>query len=207
MENINLLPADLAPPGFSPEAVSVIRRAALVLGLILFVLLFIGIILRFEVNRKNKILSDIMGKIKESDLLAENIEDLRARAGILQDELNNIKGYLYGGLVWSRKLRELSLVMPDEVWLGQLSFKMVFDDRAGAGGQFLNLKGALVPLKGESPIDTLSAFVNKLKQDTGFFEDFSELLITDIRMSEKNKVDTMNFEIRLTIKNKKLTGV
>lgn len=189
MQKVNLLPADLAPTGLSSELIRVIRKTALALGCLLALFLLIFFLARFELIRKNNILSAVMEKVKESDLLAENMEDLRKRRSGLVQELRDLDVYLSGGLIWSKKLRQLSAVMPEEVSLSRISF--VRNDTGTAGKELLNIKGGLLPLADTPPINTLSSFINKLKQNKDFFPDFVDLLVTEIKKVEKSKVDVI----------------
>jgi Tfp pilus assembly protein PilN len=195
MQKINLLPKDLAPPGLSEELVSSIRKVAIILGAGVIILVLLGGILRIELARKNKILSKIMTRVKESDLLAENIEDLKRREESLKEELDNIEVYLDRGLIWSNKLIQISNIIPEEVWLTRISFKREKDKKEN-----LNIQGALVPLADTPAINVLSAFMNKLKEDEEFFSDFEDLLIREIRTSTKKSIDIMEFELQLVLK-------
>lgn len=200
MKKINLLPRDLASKGLglSEEFILYIRKVAIGLGGLVLVLILLGVGLRIEFTRRSNILEEIMTKIKESDLLTENIEDLRRRVVDLRQELADINDYLSGGLVWSEKLTQISLLMPNEVWLNRMSFQG--QDIARDTKEYLNLSGALVPLEDRPPISVLSAFVSKAKEDKEFFADFQDLLVSEVSTAKKDKVDIMKFEIKLAIK-------
>lgn len=206
MQKINLLPADLAPTGLSGEVILFIRKSAIGLGSLILLFFLLGTALRFEFTRESKILAKMMGKVKESDLLAENIEDLKKRQVVLKQELADINGYLSAGLVWSKKLKQISALMPEEVGLSRISFV-----RKGAGigerqeKEVLNLKGSLIPLEGIAPINTLSAFVNKLKADKEFFPDFDDLLISEVRKFEKSDIEVIGYKDAEDLLTDKLT--
>ncbi|MEK6714618.1 MAG: hypothetical protein AABY43_01055 [Candidatus Omnitrophota bacterium] len=208
MQKINLLPADLAPTGLSGEVILFIRKSTIGLGALILLFFLLGTALRFEFTRESKILAKMMGKVKESDLLAENIEDLKKRQAALKQELADINGYLSAGLVWSKKLKQLSALMPEEVGLSRISFV-----RKGAGigemqeKEVLNLKGSLIPLEGIAPINTLSAFVNKLKADKEFFPDFDDLLISEVRKFEKSDIEAIGYKDAEDLLTDKLTSV
>ena len=195
MQKINLLPEDLAPPGLNAELLLILRKAAMGLGVLIAVVSLVGFGMRLELARKNRILSKIMIKVQESDLLTENIEDLRSRAGELEQELADINVYLSGGLIWSQKLLQISALMPKEVWLNRLNFQ-----RTGGAKEFLDLEGALVSLEGIPSINILSSFINKIKADKDFFKDFDDLLVTEVNTDKKEDVEIMNFKIRLLLK-------
>lgn len=220
MQKINLLPADLAPAALSGELILLIRKTALVLGSLMLLFFLVWSVIRFEIAREGKILAKMMDKVKESDLLAENIEDLKKRQVSLRQELIDLKGYLSSGLVWSTKLKQISVFLPPEVGLSAISFSR--RGQRGAQKEALNLKGFLVPVENIAPINTLSTFVNKMKQDKEFFSDFDDLLISQVTKIEKSdieagyrdpgdpsgrisrvdkvKADIMAFEISLVIK-------
>ena len=144
MQKINLLPEDLAPPGLNEELLLVLRKAAMGLGILITIVVIVSLGMHLELARRNRILSKIMTKVQESDLLTENIDDLRFRVSELQQELVDINVYLSGGLRWSEKLFQISALMPEEVWLGQMTFR-----RTGGPREFLDLGGALVSLEGD----------------------------------------------------------
>lgn len=197
MQKVNLLPPELAPAGISPDLAAVIRCCVFALAVLLGALLIFATVLRVEVSRKRAALSKITSKIKESDLQAENLEDLRHKQRGLAKELEDVQLYLTPGLLWSKKLIQLGKIMPEEAWLAKLSYKKGVDP---AGKESLNLSGALAPLKDVPFIDALSSFVNKLKADKYFFGDFSELLISEVKTGKKEKIEVMEFEIRLILK-------
>ncbi|MDP1853631.1 MAG: hypothetical protein Q8L26_05470 [Candidatus Omnitrophota bacterium] len=217
MQKINLLPADLAPAALSGELILLIRKTALVLGSLILLFFLVWFVIRIEIAREGKVLAKMMDKVKESDLLSENIEDLKKRQVSLKQELAGLSGYLSSGLVWSSKLKQISAFLPPEVGLSAISFVRM--GQRGAQKEALNLKGFLVPIENIAPINTLSAFVSKMKQDKEFFSDFNDLLISQVTKLEKSdieagysdpsgrigrvervKVDIMAFEISLVIK-------
>lgn len=217
MQKINLLPADLAPAALSGELILLIRKTALVLASLMLLFFLVWFVIRIEIAREGKVLAKMMDKVKESDLLSENIEDLKKRQVSLRQELADLSGYLSSGLVWSSKLKQISVFLPPEVGLSAISF--VRRGQRGAQKEALNLKGFLVPIENVAPINTMSAFVNKMKQDKEFFSDFDDLLISQVTKIEKSnieagysdpsgkigrvervKVDIMAFEISLVIK-------
>lgn len=195
MQRINLLPADLTATGLSGETILSIRNSAIGLGILISLFLLLGTAAHFELSRESKILAKMMGRVKESDLLAENIGDLKKRQVVLTQELAEVNGYLSAGLLWSKKLKQLSAVMPEEAGLSRISFVR---KGAGIGGtqekEMLNLRGSLIPLEDIAPINTLSAFVNKLKADKEFFSDFDDLLIGEVRKSEKSNIEVIGYK-------------
>lgn len=192
MQKINLLLADLGPKGLSNEAALILRKAALVVGVLIALLFLTVLVLRIELARESRILSKMMSKVKESDLLAENIEDLKKRDAVLKQELAGIDIYLAEGLSWSKKLKQLSRLMPYETSLSQINF--IRKDVKSGQREMLNLRGSLLPLRGTAAINTLSAFVNKIKQDKDFFADFDDLLISEIRKAEKSSIEVIAYK-------------
>lgn len=216
MQKVNLLPSELASVGINPEVAFCMRRSAIILAVLAVVLILAGVGIRVEFNREVKVLADISAKVKEKDLIAEGIEDLKDRESQSAKELDDVNAYLNPGLMWSKKLIQLGLIMPEEVWVEKLTYKREYTSRGGlpakgprpkgAGNdedekkEFVNLSGALIPAKDLPPINTLSGFVNKLKSEKEFFSDFDDLLITDVKTAKKDKLEVMGFEIRLVLK-------
>lgn len=208
MQKINLLPDDLAPTGLSGEVILFIRKSTIGLGLLILFFFLLVITARFELARESKILAKMMGQVKESDLLAENIEDLNKRQAALTQELADINGYLSTGLAWSKKLKQLSAVMPEEVGLSRISFvRKGAKIGEGQEKEVLSLKGSLIPLEGIAPINTLSAFVNKLKADREFFPDFDDLLISEVRKFEKSDIEVIGYKDAEDLSTDKPTSV
>ena len=206
MQRINLLPDDLAPTGLSGEVILFIRKSTIGLGLLILLFFLMGTAARFELARESKILAKMMSKVKDSDLLAENIEDLKKRQVALKQELADINGYLSAGLVWSKKLKQISALMPEEVGLSRISFvRKGAKIGEGQEKEVLNLKGSLIPLEGIAPINTLSAFVNKIKQDREFFPDFDDLLISEVRKFEKSNIEVIGYKDAEDLLTDKLT--
>lgn len=178
MQRVNILPADLAPSGLSAETIILVRKCAMGLGILLFLCFLPWSILRFELARERRILNKITGTAKEWGLLAGNVEALKKKHGALKQELDDINKYLSAGLVCSKKLRQISVLMPRGVSLSRIAFR----------GNSIELKGSLLPQETVTPINALSNFVNKIKQDKEFFVDFSDLLMQEARKFEKAEI-------------------
>jgi len=167
-------------------------RALFSLSIIFF---SIGVYLRVVTIYQKKGLREAIKQYEEVEAMAGKVKISKEELDKLNGELNLFDGYLKREIIWSEKLSQLCNLIPQEIWLTQLSF-----EKKGMGVSdlySLSLKGSLIPQEKTSPIGTLSKFINQLKEDEAFSGDFQNLILSDSRTETKHNVEIMTFTIEM----------
>ena len=198
MVKVNLLPSELSGSGKAVYPAFNFRGLAVFLLFLNFTFLLSGIYLRIETIYRKKGLYRITDEYQQAEGLAKKIKALNKEQDKSTGELNFLNGYLKREVIWSEKLGQLRDIIPQEIWLKELSSEKISNKDSGFGN--LYLKGALIPLDKAEPLGTLSRFINKLKEDNAFFIDFDNLILTDFRTETQGNIEIMTFAIQLPFK-------
>lgn len=196
MAKINLLPPEFKGTQKIPAVpVSKVPKIIFSLGIIF---LFIGVYLRINIIFQRKSLNRIIEEYKNTQELNKKLVSIKLELNNLEEEINFLKVYLKRDINWSEKLIQLRDIIPEEVWLNQLSFEKKFAGTTEIKN--LIVKGKLIAPEKASPISALSVFVNKLKQDPLFFTDFENLILVDFHTESYKNIEVMSFFIEMPIK-------
>lgn len=166
----------------------------------ILILLFIqGII-------KERVLSSLekKGQILRSDY--RKIEGLNKRKKELNDELTFLKGIVGTKILWSEKLYLINQIIPAQVWLTNLSIesKEIKIDKTLPNTENLPefqtvknllIKGSATSLVEAEIIPTITQFVELLRKDTLFSQDFPDLKLDQLQSEKKGNFLVMNFII------------
>jgi len=103
---------------------------------------------------------------------------------------------------WSQKLMDLSDIMPDDLWLTDLSMKTTKKQKRGSKEveeeTYLIIKGATVPVRADS-IPQLISSLNKVES---FQRDFDPFKLVYTNRSRGKERELMEFEISSKLKGK-----
>lgn len=174
-------------------------RALLSLIIIFF---SIAVYLRLVTVYQKKGLREAIKQYEEAEALAKKVKTLKEELDKLNGELNLFADYLKREIAWSEKLSELRNLVPQEIWLTQLSFEKKEAGTVSLSSLFL--KGSLIPQEKTSPIGTLSKFINQLKEAQEFSGDFQNLILSDSRTETKHNVEIMTFTIEMPFRKDKI---
>jgi len=194
LKKINLLQSKLSKetPSNSPIKFNIqLLPVALFLFSIVFFLLSLA--LKMNIFLQKKGLRNIIAQQEQINERIKKTKLVKEEQQRLMDDLILLRGYSKRNIVWSNKLTQLRGLMPERVWLTQLSFEKKSDTGK------LSLKGGLLPEENKNPLETLSQFVNNLKSDTSFFSDFSNLVLVDSRSQFKGSNEIMTFAIEMPL--------
>lgn len=119
-----------------------------------------------------------------------------------QKELNEflifIKEHVKKGIYWSEKLTVLSELVPEEVWFNEINLRK--EGKEGKENAFLDLSASVGYLKtDEEMLDMINNFIEGIKKDSFFFEDFQNLSLLEINKAA-GKEKSMNFKFNLSLK-------
>jgi len=165
--------------------------------------------------------------VKASSSLDRKIRMNRSRMIYLSNQLDEVKmekekasnelkllATLSGKRVlWSRKLEDLSKVVPDDLWLNQLSIRTVKkkkeDSKEIEEETHLSIKGITVPVPGRKPLDSVAKLYESLNNSKSFGQDFEPFTLTGFsrkRDRRKREREIMEFELSSKLKDRRVGG-
>lgn len=181
------------------------RRISVAIIIPLIFLLLVGIILlpkwgfmdasssldrRMHMNRRQKTyLIDVLSKAEEDLKKATKERELISSLQVKRIE-------------WSQKLVDLSEIMPDDLWLTDLSLKTI-EKRTSKQVQeetYLTIKGVSVPMAGREPLDSIARLILSLNGLDSFKRDFEPVKLMGTKLSRKERRELMEFELSSRLK-------
>ncbi|MFQ6078977.1 MAG: hypothetical protein ACE5NJ_07580 [Thermodesulfobacteriota bacterium] len=109
-------------------------------------------------------------------------------------------------ILWSRKLVDLTRVMPDDLWLTDLSIKTIEKKKMKASKQveketYLTIKGITLPIPGREPLDSIAQLILALNGSKPFNQDFEPVKLVYTHLSKQKDRDIMEFELSSRLSN------
>ncbi|RKY29889.1 MAG: hypothetical protein DRP74_08050, partial [Candidatus Omnitrophota bacterium] len=173
MIEINLLPDELKPKakskvvaisGSDPTKFLYLIPLAFAILLIIHILLFFtNSIKQAQLGCLNRRWSEFAPQRQQFESFSKEYESLIADTKLVQ-ELTRKR------IAWSQKLNKLSQYLPEGVWFNEL----ILNKKS-----FL-LQGSAVSLQRQE-LNLIRSFIDSLKNDRSFFEDFANLELTTIQ--------------------------
>jgi len=174
---------------------------------------------RFEVFQKNN--ETIMPQVNE-------VRKLKSQLNVMTNRVKAIDEIVEKRLNWAKKLNDLVYSVPSGVWLTTLYYDEIFTEGNGTASKearvrarraqkrspkskrqkknpvkvlrFLSLTGHAYS-KFEDPTASITKFVENLRANAGFAEDFSEIeLGGPIQEAKVEDIETMSFKINCLFK-------
>lgn len=197
MVKVNLLPADASKKKqiMSP---TLLGKAMLFVGILTLFFFAGGIAVRVVNFFREKSMPQILSQYQQAQDLATKIRNIKAKENELNSEIEFLTRYLARDILWSETLAVLRNLIPEQVWLTQFSFEK--QDTPNAPPAKLYMRGALIALGKEKPLEVLSMFVNKLKTDNELSKNFNSPVLTDSHNEMYNGKEIMVFSIELPLK-------
>ncbi len=149
---------------------------------------------RMHMNRRQK--TYLYGQFKQLE------EELKKA----KEERISISKLQVRRVEWSQKLRDLSEIMPDDLWLTDLSLKTVKKRKKGSREVeeeeiYLIIKGATVPVLGQERADSIAQLISSLNSLDSFQRDFEPAtLVKYTHFSRGRRRELMEFEISAKLK-------
>ncbi len=186
MIEINLLPKELqkkkGPDLLGSPILPLAGGIVIVLFVLSFSLVTMGHHYQARFKRLTKELQDKTPSKNEAVRLRAEIKRFESKKKVI-DQLAK------GRFFWAEKLNLISDLIPMGIWLSDLSF-----DEAKEGG-LLRLDGMAVSYKDREIINLVTLFMENLKQNEDFYEDFKTIELGPIRRIKSENVDVMQFSI------------
>lgn len=109
-------------------------------------------------------------------------------------------------VLWSRKLVDLTRVVPDDLWLTDLSIKTIDKKKMKASKQveketYLTIKGITLPIPGREPLDSIAQLILALNASKPFNQDFEPVKLVYTHLSREKDRDIMEFELSSRLSN------
>lgn len=100
--------------------------------------------------------------------------------------------------VWFGKLKALSEVTPDQIFLTNMDFKEVTVKKRKNKKDSLNIQGVITTSVGEDPSTFIQKFMKDLKNKRSFMKDFEDPVLVSVSSNQKKgKAESLDFEFQL----------
>lgn len=200
MVKVNLLPPEFSDVKKTAPQKSTLQRVPAFIFTFSLLFFLIGIFLWAGTLYRKKNLESAIKEYKLAQDLNKKIEALKKEQDILKEQINTLNYYLIRDFFWWKKLQQLGSLIPKEVWLKQLVLQKSIVQNSEAAS--LSLKGGLISQGNNSPIGTLSMFVNRLKDDREFSAGFDNPALSDFRTEIYKNTEITVFLINISLKKK-----
>jgi len=206
MLKINLLPPELKRKRKKRVVVFEATQTLLILIIACEIIAFLSIyvFINARVGSKQKELKGIRTEIERLQAEVREVRNLEEDARKLERRLQIIDQLMFSRLSWSRKLNEISSLIPENMWLISLTSSQESVSRPGGGGSVVKnvlvLKGKVLALPGERAIDLIGRFINNLKFNPSFFETFGDIEFMGTTTEKISDKEVVSFDLRCTSK-------
>jgi len=192
MIEINLLPEELktkskkAGIGINIETKYRFLSFPLVLGILICIHIYLGML----VLTKNSQMHALNKKWISLEQQRKIFDDFSKANAILSEDASLIKSLSQQRIIWSEKLRKLSLGLPSGIWFNEISMNP----------RDLNLNASVVSLQKEE-MSLIKKFIDNLKNDANFFKDFNNLELNSGQIKTIGSYDVLNFVLVGTLRS------
>lgn len=199
MIEINLLPEKLRVKKKQALALPALPVVPIVIGVIGF-LIALQLILAVLVQTKKVVFNSLNGKYSsisashvQATTLENNLKDLSYK-------IDTVEKLSTSRFKVSKKLNDLSDLMVPGVWLRSIDIrKGESPSEPGVLREALVIEGSST-VSGEKEDSSIGRFVNSLKENAPFSEDFSEIELTRVERKKIRNTEVMDFIVICTFK-------
>ena len=189
MIEINLLPEEFKTRIRRTERDSKIKQVIYLIPLLVVVLALAHIYFTIMLVSKNiqlgKLTKEFSNLEPQRKIIEQHKQELVSQDAGLSQQLTKHR------IVWSQKLNKLSLDLPSGIWFKEI-------DITDKG---VLIKGVAISLQKEE-MALINKFIDNLKNDPGFFADFSKIELNSVQRKIVGGYDTVNFNLDLALKQK-----
>lgn len=198
MAIINLLPDSKKQQKPSPKekvkGLPKLPNKLLIIPILIILLLFIAwIALVFQVKAKEKTIASLDKKLLNLKSSYRDIEILNEGKKELSEKLSFYQRTFENNLIWSEKFSSINEVIPDQIWLISVYTET-------KPNRILVIKGSATSLVESEIIDSISQFAERLKKESSFYKDFSEIKLGPLLSEKKGNLNIMNFSLLCKLK-------
>lgn len=178
----------------------------------LLILLLLGIIFAY-VKASSSLDRKIRMNRSRMIYLSNQLDEVEKEKEKASNDLKLVSTLRGKRVLWSRKLEDLSKVMPDDLWLNDLSIRTVKEKRRDSKEieeeTHLTIGGITMPVPGRKPLDSIAKLYESLNNSGSFGQDFEPFTLTGFsRKRDKRKRDReiMEFELSSKLKDRRVGG-
>ncbi len=201
MLEINLLPKEHKKKKIELPELPFLPLLAGVLGLVVEV----HLLFTLSLNLKTRTLRRLEKRWHEILPEKKNADNVIALLTSMRSKINTVDELIKGRLIWAKKLSDLSDAIIPGIWLNRLwiETKVVSLRQRNERGEIqaeavtvktLHLNGGVIVTGGEETA-AVGKFMWSLKNNAGFFEDFSEIESAYMQRNELKGAEVMDFEL------------
>jgi Tfp pilus assembly protein PilN len=179
------------------------RRISVAILVPLLILLLLGVSFAYmkasstldrKIKMNNRQKKYLQGQLKQAEMDLEKVT--KERGLISQLRVKRIE--------WFQKLLGLSQIMPDDLWLTDLSIKTTKKQTKGAREVIeetkLTIEGVTVPEVGGTSLDSIAKLISSLNSLESFQRDFEPATLVRTHLSREKDRELMKFEISSNLK-------
>lgn len=182
MIEINLLPEELKIKKEKAAKAIKSRQVLYFIPLIFLVLIITHAYLISSLVVKSLQLRALNNKWQQLQPQKKKLEDFKGEYQTLSQDDNTIKQFTSQRIIWSAKLNKLSLNLPPGTWFREIS----------VNGKNFALRGSVVSLQKEE-MDLINKFIDNLKKDRDYINDFNNLELTSVQTKIIGGYDVTDF--------------
>jgi Tfp pilus assembly protein PilN len=181
------------------------RQISVAILIPLMFLLLLGIIFVYmrtstSLDRKMQ-----MNRSQKTYLLGQLSKAKKDLAKVVE-ELELISRLQVKRVEWVQKLMDLSEIVPDDLWLTDLSMKTTKKQKRGSREVeeeiYLVIKGVTVSVLGRQPLDSIAKLISSLNSLESFQRDFDPATLVTYQLSREKGRELMEFEISSKLKER-----
>jgi len=209
MIEINLLPEDLRKKESSLKKIDIASVILSNLSFAKFAVIVCAVLIAmhsilFVVGLAGK--AKLSSLTKQSGLLGDKEKEalaLKLNADVINRKKTAIDELMVKSFDWAKKLNDLSDSMTTGIWLSDLTYdEKVTEITGGMAGpadgkrvmKYMVISG-YASSRGEEGTASIGKFIKSLKNNAGFYGDFSDIELGSIRRDKIEGQDVMNFKI------------
>lgn len=175
------------------------------LGGIIVLMIIIWIVMGLRIGGYKGEMAVLEEKEKKLSVDPKKLIKLNEDKEILLERLDFLEKLTEKRLLWSGKLDRVPELIPDGVWLTEISsekkIKLDPATRKSAGEEFmLSVKGRAVAVRIQDAIELVGVFLERLKKDEVFSSDFKEIKLNSVTKGIIKNRDIMNFEFDCVVR-------
>lgn len=199
MIEINLLPEKLRVKKKQALALPALPVIPIVIGVIGF-LIALQLILAVLVQAKKAVFNSLNGKYSSISASHVQAATLENNLKNLSYKIDTVEKLLTSRFKVSKKLNDLSDLTVSGVWLRSIDIrKGESPSEPGVLREALVIEGSST-VSGEKEDGSIGRFVNSLKENAPFSEDFSEIELTRVERKKIRNTEVMDFIVICTFK-------
>lgn len=204
MIEINLLPEELKKQQAKkePRQIKVSELPIkLIIAVSITVFIFIQILSAMVFVIKSNSLNGLNKRFGQLESDYKVAQALKLQMRQLNNKLTAINELTSKSIMWSKKMYDLSKATSDGVWLSELK---LLAEKGAKKQQAMLLEGSVVSHPRGEEAALIGAFINSLKSNKDFFDDFEEIKLESSQMRKIAGLDVMDFKIICFFKKGKI---